>query len=170
MKRAMKAGHTIGFGAPADISDFHHICVRIPSKRSELVEIIEDWGVCQEPTIRCRLSRGAWDAVAGTLENDFNPRLHAKGLKRSKWKTGDNQVDRILGRELCLLAWTVEQLPPHLYDRAKASWKALRPEERWWLTTRCEVDGGEADDEIVGWRKALPYAMGAVDDAESVAA
>lgn len=69
-------------------------------------------------------------------------------------------MDRLLGKELCVLAWACERLDPEKIGSAVRNWLALRPEERWWLfgMTAVTVDGiGDADK---GWRVALRYALG----------
>jgi hypothetical protein len=125
---------TFGFGVP-DAIDPHHFVVRIPSGNAGDIEIIEDFGI-NSPS-----------------------RLREKKLKASRWSAGDNKVERLLGRELCLLAWAVEKARLEDYPVACASWVGLAPEERWWLFRMCDASGGTADDIDVGWRKAVRIGM-----------
>ena len=86
------------------------------------------------PEPRVRLERSTWTGIRDAARRDFNPRLKAAGLPTGAWTVGVTRVDRILGRELCVLLWAAEhaegadQLPALC-----ARWSALRPEERWWL-------------------------------------
>ena len=69
-------------------------------------------------------------------------------------------MDRMLGKELCILAWAVEHAKN--VDECKAiaaRWAAFRPEERWWLFSQVSADAGLTEDTERGWRKALYYAM-----------
>jgi hypothetical protein len=80
---------------------------------------------------------------------------------------GANPVDRLLGKELCVLAWAIEGMDFDHIPIAVRNWLALRPEERWWLfgmtaiiTTGGVNDGGK------GWRLALRHALGDVAQSE----
>ena len=50
-------------------------------------------------------------------------------------KTRDGQPPtRLLGKELCILAWAIEQMETTKIPVAVRNWLALRPEERWSAT------------------------------------
>jgi len=154
---------TFGFGVP-DAIDPHHFVVRVPSGSAGDIEIIEDFGINARSTddsqiLRCRLTRTAWNGIKEEAKRVLNDRLREKGLKVSRWSAGDNKVERLLGRELCLLAWTAEAARPEDYLTACASWAALAPEERWWLFRMCDNTAGTADDVDIGWRKAVRIAL-----------
>ncbi|SMQ85915.1 Protein of unknown function [Devosia lucknowensis] len=162
------AAKTTGFGVP-DAIDPHHFVVRIPRGSSGEIEIIERFGInaqssADEEVLRCRLSRPAWSGIKEELTRVLNDRLREKKLKTSRWSAGDNKVERLLGRELCLLAWAVEAARSEDYATSCASWAAMKPEERWWLFRMCEVAGGTADDADFGWRKAVRIAFTEVLD------
>ena len=70
-----------------------------------------------------------------------------------------NRVERLLGKELLVLAWAIEQCDPGLYGNAVRNWTGLRPEERWWLYTMTAAATGRPEDAGVGWRKALRFAL-----------
>jgi hypothetical protein len=59
---------------------------------------------------RVLLDRPRWTAIRAEVQRAFNARLAAHGIKPGAWKVGDNPVDRLLGKELCVLAWAVEQM------------------------------------------------------------
>lgn len=159
---------TIGFGVP-DTIDPHHFVVRIPRGSAGQIEIIERFGINaqssdDEEILRCRLSRSAWAGIKEEATRVLNDRLREKKLKTSRWSAGDNKVERLLGRELCLLAWAVESARDAELPTACSSWAALKPEERWWLFRMCDNVGGTADDADFGWRKAVRVAFTEVLD------
>lgn len=150
---------TVGFGVPDSI-DPHHFVVRIPTGNAGDIEIIEKFGVNSQSDdvdelLRCRLPRPAWTGIREEAKRILNERLREKKLKPSRWMPGENKVERLLGRELCLLAWAVEAAQPAQYDAACVSWAALKPEERWWLFRMCDNATGAAADIDRGWRKAV---------------
>ncbi|WP_119157531.1 anti-phage-associated DUF3780 domain-containing protein [Caldimonas tepidiphila] len=153
-----------GFGVAA--FGAHIFRVEIPAAAKGNVTIIEDYGLKggengippREP--RVVLPRRFWSAIAETARKDFVTRLKAKKLAAPRWTVGDNKVDRMLGKELCVLAWAAEQA--NSVDECKgiaAKWAALKPEERWWLFRQTVADAGLPDDKDAGWRKALYFAL-----------
>ncbi len=155
---------TIGFGVPDSI-DPHYFVVRISPGRSEAVEIIENYGIDggvngrPELVLRCRLPRHAWSAIAEDLRREFNERLKTHKHKTSRWAVGDNAVERLLGKELLVLAWAVESADAETIPNAVRNWIGLKPEERWWLYTMTAAATGHAADAGRGWRKALRHAL-----------
>jgi len=155
---------TTGFGVPNDI-DPHHFVVEIPAARANPVVITEQFGLSggsnglPDSIERCRLPQDAWNAVRKELERVLNDRLKEKKLATSRWKTGKNQVERLLGRELCVLAWAIEVAPKDTIPNAVRNWSALKPEERWWLFAMAASLTGTSQDLDVGWRKALRVAL-----------
>ena len=150
---------TRGFGVP-DTVDPHHFVVTIPAGRSGDIVISEHYGVTasnDEPDvlIRCRLTRSAWRSIADACKRVLNDRLKEKKLKPSRWSAGDNPVERLLGKEICVLAWAVEAADPQTYPVAAAAWVGLKPEERWWLFRMADQGSGGAEDTDIGWRKAI---------------
>ena len=157
------AAKTIGFGVP-DTIDPHHFVVTIPSGRSGDIVISEHFGVSassDDPDVmlRCKLSRTAWKSISDEVKRIFNERLREKKLKSSRWSAGANPVERLLGKELCLLAWAVENAATETHPAAIASWLGLKPEERWWLFKMIDQTVGDADDQEIGWRKAIRIAF-----------
>jgi hypothetical protein len=155
---------TVGFGCPA-VGSPHHMMVRVPAQRDEPVLVVERFGVqaakegAPESLERVELPRRAWLAIADALRKTFNERLKEKGLATGKWVVGENKVDRLLGKELCVLAWGVEKSPEELVPAAVTNWLGLKPEERWWLFTITAAATGGIDDGDIGWRKALRFAL-----------
>jgi hypothetical protein len=144
------AGSTL----PVDISE--HLSWN-PERIAESVHL----GVEREDgQVRCRLARAKWNEIAETLRAEFNVRLRKGGHKPGKWKSGYNAVSRILGKELTLLAWAIEDADPALVGTAVANWQGLQPEERWWLyTMTAAATGNCVTGRNRGWRKAVRYAL-----------
>jgi hypothetical protein len=165
-KRPTYAHPTLGFGVPAT-SDPHHFVVRIPRGNTAAVLICEHLGMgsetAREQVIdRVLLERPRWTAIRAEVQRAFNARLKEHNLATGTWKVGDTAVDRLLGKELCVLAWAVERLDPEKIRIAVRNWLALRPEERWWLFGMTAIATGGISDAKKGWRVALRYALGDV--------
>ncbi len=155
---------TIDFGAPTAFGS-HVFRVEIPAGRNESVIIIEDYGYRgQEGGIprdeeRVVLKRPAWSGIADIARREFNDRLKAAKVLTGRWHTGTNLVDRLLGKELCVLAWAAETADEEHIPVICSKWAALRPEERWWLFAMTVAEAGLPDDTQRGWRRALFHAL-----------
>lgn len=158
------AKDTEGFGCPKTV-DPHHFRVEIPPSREGVVLIAEHYGIkagingLPEVAERCHLPRPVWSLIAEDVKREFNERLRAKQMKTSRWLTGTNKVERLLGKELLVLAWAVEKAPADLVPNAVRNWTGLRPEERWWLYTAAAAATGRPEQADIGWRKALRFAL-----------
>lgn len=165
MSNAKEKTHpTVGFGVPVTTAP-HHFIVSIPRGSRQPVLIMEDLGMHAEGEDnqvldRVILPRPVWTEIANPVKRLFNQRLKANNLAVSQWKSGDNPVDRLLGKELCVLAWAVEDLPVEKIGTALRNWLSLRPEERWWLFGMTADAAGAPEDKGRGWRAALGYALG----------
>ena len=163
----------LGFGFQPAASE-HHFVVTVPGRRREEVLIAEhlsfaaDGGYApaslgmglQDGKLRVALARLKWDAIADAARVEFNRRLRKHGLPAGRWKRGDVPVARLLGKELILLAWAVEDADPALIPAAIRNWQGLMPEERWWLYTMTAAATGHAlHGRGRGWRKAVRYAL-----------
>lgn len=163
-RRAQGPEHpTLGFGVPATLAP-HHFVVSIPRGRQP-VRITEDLGMHaagagSEVLDRAIISRSVWVEIANPVKRLFNQRLKAHRLAASQWKAGENAVDRLLGKELCVLAWAMEELAPEKLGTALRNWLTLRPEERWWLFGMTAASAGAPQDKGWGWRAALRHALG----------
>ena len=161
---------TLGFGVPAT-SNPHHFVVEIPRNNTGTVSIVENLGLqshdqTQSLIARVILERPRWTAIRSEVQRAFNVRLKERNLKTSAWKVGANQVDRLLGKELCVLAWAIEGMDEGLFPIAVRNWLALRPEERWWLFGMTAITTGGVNDGGKGWRLALRHALGDVAQSE----
>jgi len=155
---------TVDFGAP-DTFGAHIFRVEIPASQNEPVVIVEDYGYRgQEGGIpreeeRVVLKRPIWSAIADIARREFNDRLKAAKVLTGRWHTGMNRVDRLLGKELCVLAWAAETANEGQLPVICSKWAALRPEERWWLFSMTVAEAGLPEDTQRGWRRALFLAL-----------
>lgn len=155
---------TVDFGAP-DTFGAHLFRVEIPASRNEPVVIVEDYGYRgQEGGIpreeeRVVLKRPVWSTIADIARREFNDRLKTVKVLTSRWHTGTNRVDRLLGKELCVLAWAAETANEGQLPVICSKWAALRPEERWWLFSMTVAEAGLPEDTQRGWRRALFLAL-----------
>ncbi len=155
---------TVDFGAPEKYGA-HPFRVEIPASRNETVRIIEDYGYrgleggIPRDEERVVLSRAVWSPIADIARREFNDRLKAAKLPTSRWHSGTNLVDRLLGKELCVLAWAAETANAEQLPVVCSKWAALRPEERWWLFAMTVAEAGLPEDTQRGWRRALFHAL-----------
>ena len=163
---------TLGFGVPAT-SDPHHFKVIIPKANTGKVQISEYLGLQAQSDEfavidRVLLDRPRWTAIRAEVQRTFNARLKNHDVKTASWKVGENVVDRLLGKELCVLAWAVEGMELEKIPVAVRNWLALRPEERWWLFGMTAISTGSINDGEKGWRLALRHALGDVAQSEQL--
>jgi len=155
---------TVDFGASTTFGA-HLFRVEISEARNEAVVIVEDYGYRgQEGGIprdeeRIALARPTWSAIADIARREFNDRLKAAKVLTGRWHTGTNLVDRLLGKELCVLAWAAETANDEQIPVICSKWAALRPEERWWLFAMTVAECGLPEDSLRGWRRALFFAL-----------
>ena len=159
-----KKNQYVDFGAPGTFGA-HVFRVEIPLSKTEEVTIIEDYGYLgsengiPKEEERVILKREVWSAISEIAKKEFNDRLKAAKLTIGKWHSGDNLLDRLLGKELCVLAWAAEEATDELLPIVCSKWAALRPEERWWLFSMTVAETGLPEDAGRGWRKALFHAL-----------
>ena len=155
---------TVDFGAP-DKFGAHVFRVEIPVARNEPVLIVEDFGYrgleggIPRDEERAVLIRTVWSGIADIARREFNDRLKTAKVLTGRWHTGTNLVDRLLGKELCVLAWAAETANDEQIPIISNKWAALRPEERWWLFAMTVAEAGRPDDTQRGWRRALFLAL-----------
>lgn len=163
--------HTYGFGVdPAQSKN--HFFVLIPPKDSniaspKIVQIYEryTWTEGGEQklgpadVLRIEISKHKWGQVKDALTAEFNFRLKKDGFKIGKFlAAGGTPVERLFGKEMMVLLWSIEDSDPSVISTAIRNWKGLLPEERWWLYTMTNAATGGIKDKK-GWRKALRYAL-----------
>jgi len=138
---------TVDFGA-SDKFGAHVFRVEIPAARNDPVVIIEDYGYrgheagIPRDEERVILPRRVWSAIADIARSEFNDRLKTAKVLTGRWHSGTNLVERLLGRELCVLAWSAETATDEQIPVIVSKWAALRPEERWWLFAMTVAEAG----------------------------
>jgi len=159
-----KPPKSIDFGATGEFGA-HLFRVEIPASKNEPVVILEDYGYrglengLPEAESRAILSREVWSKISDIARREFNDRLKKEKLLAARWHTGANLVDRLLGKELCVLAWAAETANDDQLPVICNKWAALRPEERWWLFSMTAAESGLPADTNRGWRRALFFAL-----------
>jgi hypothetical protein len=156
---------TVDFGAPEEFGA-HVFRIEVPANRTEAVRLVEDFGYkgggengLPYDELRAVVGRQTWTVLADAARRDFNERLKANKQSTGRWKTGRTLLEKLLGKELCVLAWAAEGSTPEEMPVICTRWAALRPEERWWLFSMTVAEAGLPEDGDRGWRKALRFAL-----------
>ena len=168
-----KTRRILGFGFDPAESE-HHFRVTISARKDEPVYISEhlSWDESEarqelsfaigsdDSKMRVVLPRSKWLQIEDAAQREFNCRLREAGLKTSRWKAGRMPLSRLFGKELVLLAWSIEDADPALIPFAIKNWLGLAPEERWWMFTMTNAATGHAiAGRNKGWRKAVRFAL-----------
>jgi hypothetical protein len=154
----------------ADIYREHAFLVRLTKGRDAKAQVFEVFGQAPaardsvwapETVLRCEIARDTWDAVAPEVRAEFNRRLKTEDKPAGRWGADETAVQRLLGKELLVLLWAVEQGDVSAEEIAVAirNWLGLKPEERWWLYTMTAAATGLAHQAGLGWRGALRRAL-----------
>ena len=157
----------IGFGFEPQLA-MHHFLINIPKITTQNVSVYERFYWVHQidsqhsdlspEHLKVSLSRKKFDLVKDCLLDSFNFRLKEMGISSGRFKVGQVAVERLLGKEMVLLLWAIEDCDPGLIPVAINNWLCLSREERWWLFTMTNNTSGLADDKR-GWRIAIHYAL-----------
>src|SRR3546814_6687083 len=105
------------------------------SPRGDVV-IRESFGVrtasCvgMDEIVRSVLPRSKWTAISNEVKRHFNARLRGEGMRSSRWSVGENLVNRMLGKELVVMARAIEGAEDKVLGRASANRIGLKQQER----------------------------------------
>jgi hypothetical protein len=172
-RRANAETKAVGFGFMPERGE-HHFLVRMPKGGDDRVLISEHltWEEApgrrelslalgrEDDKIRVMLPARKWQAIAEPLQLEFNLRLKKLGVASGRWSKTWTPVSRLLGKEMTLLAWAIEDADPALIPTAIRNWQGLAPEERWWLFTMTNAATGHSiNGRNKGWRKAVRFAL-----------
>ena len=157
----------IGFGyMPKETQ--HHFLVRLTKSKESDVTVYERFGWDEsadqqlsdltEKNLKVIIKRDKWDDVKEFIEKEFNRRLKIDNIVIGKFKCGDTPIERLLGKELILLLWAIEDSDNKLTGIAIKNWLGLSQEERWWLFTMTNATTGNYIDKR-GWKTAIRYAL-----------
>lgn len=156
---------TYGFGVNPTLST-NHFYVLIPKLNTEIVQVYErfNWTEAKEQEmeksdiLRIEISKHKWNKISTDLTTEFNARLKKEKIKMSRFGVGGTPIEKLFGKELMVLLWSIEDCDPSVIPTAIRNWKGLMPEERWWLYTMTNASTGHIKDKK-GWRIALRYAL-----------
>jgi uncharacterized protein DUF3780 len=154
----------------ADIYREHAYLVTLTRGKDAKVQVDEVFGRAPEPAertwapetiTRCQLPRTIWNAVVDEIKAEFNRRLKQAGKPMGRFGAEETAVQRLLGKEMLVLLWAIEQHDVSEEETAAAvrNWLGLKPEERWWLYTMTGAATGYAHQVGLGWRRALRDAL-----------
>jgi len=148
-----------------------HMRVTVPSSRASDVVIHEMRQTPADtfiPLERARLTRTQWEAIAPTLQAEFNRQLGEDSQAQGSFrKVGETLLTgTTLGKELLVLAWATEDLPETEVSLARSGWLRLHPVERWWLYNQCLPVNGSPASRGQGWRAAIRLALTATPPVE----
>ncbi len=164
---------SVGFGFQPATSG-HHFMVTIGGKSDPRVYLSEHFHYDDaeerrkvrftlghdDDKLRCILPLLKWEAIADAVQAEFNQRLKGLNLSAGRWLKDQTSISRLLGKELVLLAWAIEEADPRDIPAAIQNWRGLAPEERWWLFTMTNAATGHAlNGKGRGWRKAVRFAL-----------
>lgn len=155
-----------GFGFDPQDS-VNHFYVIIPDSKNEEVEVYErfQWDETEEQNLskkdilKFRISRYKWGKISKDVTAEFNGRLKKENKNTGRFLVGATPVEKLMGKELMVLLWGIEDCDPAEIPKAIRNWKGLLPEERWWLYTMTNASTGQINDHGRGWRMALRYAL-----------
>lgn len=154
----------------ADIYQEHGFLVSLTKGRDPKVQVFEVFGRAPmdreaqwapETILRCEAPREVWDEISGEARTEFNRRLKHEEKPAGRWGADETAVQRLFGKELLVLLWSVElpDVRPEEVGVAIRNWHGLKPEERWWLYTMTAAATGLAHQAGMGWRGALRQAL-----------
>lgn len=106
------------------------------------------------------ISGATWRKVSARAVRELAQDMNADeldGKKTPNLKTGTNRLSPLVGRELAMLLWALQE--DGAQDQIEAilhGWRELAREERWWLYTKAAAHGQQTGS---GWRRALFHAL-----------
>lgn len=161
----MSRKKALGFGFMPEETK-HHFLVVLPKGKDSYISVYErfEWDEnlekqpLNEDGRKVSISKHKWQQIKEPLQKEFNKRLKSQRMNIGKWSNGEVPVERLLGKEMVLLMWAVEDSDPSVIPDAVKNWLGLTKEERWWLFTMTNASTGHALDKR-GWRKAVRYAL-----------
>ena len=106
------------------------------------------------------VSGTTWRKISARAVRDLAQDMNADELEGKKTpilKTGTNRLSPLVGRELALLLWALQEdgASDHI-EAILHGWRELAREERWWLYAKAAAHGQQTG---TGWRRALFHAL-----------
>ncbi len=106
------------------------------------------------------ISGATWRKISARVVRELAQAMNeaeVDGKKAPSLKTGGNRLSPLVGRELALLLWALQE--DGALDQLEAilhGWRELAREERWWLYAKAAAHGQQVGS---GWRRALFHAL-----------
>lgn len=155
----------IGFGYNPNEANNHFLIV-IPEDKQKEVRVYErfkwdDEGeqiIRRQDILKIKISRYKWGKLSNIVAGEFNNRLKNVKKPTGRFIIGGTPIEKLMGKELMVLLWGIENNDPAGIPTALRNWLGLQPEERWWLYTMTNASTGGINDRK-GWRVALRYAL-----------
>jgi len=159
---------TIGFGFDPQEAEQHFMII-IPESQTDDVIVYERF-VWDEDEIqtsnlppaksKCKvvINHAKWNLVKNAIETEMNKTIKLTNKIVGKFKPGMIPFERLLGKEMMVLLWAIEDCDATLIPNAIRNWSGLSREERWWLFTMTNATTGDVNFKR-GWRIALRYAI-----------
>lgn len=101
-----------------------------------------------------------WRKIAPRVVRELAQDMGAEeltGKKMPTLKSGGNRLSPLVGRELALLLWALqEEGSGAQLEAILHGWRELAREERWWLCAKAAAPGQQTGS---GWRRALFHAL-----------
>lgn len=145
--------------------DQHHFCVIISKNVNDDV-VIEERFLVPDPEkpltkdrrahVVSKLTRGQWEHISSHFVRTIKERLPKQSTKIQSFMVGENWIPRLLGKELCVLLWAIENASEVETMSALERWSHLTSEERWWLFNMGSADYSEHSH---GWKLAIQVAL-----------
>src|SRR5690625_3235057 len=116
----------LGFGYIPDETKQHYL-VRIPRSSTKKEKVYERFVWDEEKpqasdvdymNIKVILDKHKWDLVKDAIQNELNRTLRLNNTLVGRFKIGDIPVERLLGKEMILLLWAIEDSDPSLIPTA----------------------------------------------------
>ena len=161
----MNKSKCIVFGFNPDENEDHFLVI-VPSGKKEMVQVYErfQWDegeqkIHKKDILKLNIPKHKWQKVSPDITAEFNARLKNEKKPCGRFSIGQTPVEKLMGKELMVLLWGIENSDPSVIPKAIRNWKGLQPEERWWLYTMTNASTGGINDGTIGWRMALRYAL-----------
>ena len=110
-----------------------------------------------------------WRRISVRVVRELGQDMHDEertGTKAPNLKTGANRLSPMVGRELAVLLWALqEEGATQQLEAILHGWRELAREERWWLFAKAAAPGQRTG---VGWRRALFHALSEATDTRAV--
>lgn len=101
-----------------------------------------------------------WRKISARVVRELAQAMNEGEIESKKapsLKSGANRLSPLVGRELALLLWALQE--DGALDQLEAmlhGWRELAREERWWLYAKAAAPGQQVGS---GWRRALFHAL-----------